>query len=279
MKYDMQAVIRSSPAEQLPKCPLGVHHSLHQPKYTSIGGIAIETAVPVAILGQLPSLLSTVQADQDKVTSASRALGQLESVYVLVNATDSKAQQEEIRLQIQSLTSDLNDLQARWQVLTSQAGGTPKKIDTSGQALDPSTPLPLPQESSFGGSRWQTITLQSTKTSRTNASQSDSKESSEACSVNLWFASSSGGSTSGSASSNTSTTESNDTIDLVFRATLVTVDRGGWFQPQFSKESKTYYKINPNISWVDRDGGVMGLMPSFPVVFIIAKDIVIRVVH
>ncbi|KAJ7783370.1 hypothetical protein B0H14DRAFT_2285798, partial [Mycena olivaceomarginata] len=87
-------------------------------------------------------------------------------------------------------------------------------------------------------------------------------------------------------------------IDLAFRATLVTVDRGGWFQPQFFKESKAFYKVrlefsschhkmyltlnqvNKDISWVDdTDNKVRGLMPGFPVAFLIAKDIAIRVTH
>jgi hypothetical protein len=114
----------------------------------------------------------------------------------------------------------------------------------------------------------------------------------------LWIASGSGSSSSSSGASATSSTATDDTIDLAFRATLVTVDRGGWFQPQFFKESKAFYKVrlefsschhkmyltlnqvNKDISWVDdTDNKVRGLMPGFPVAFLIAKDIVIRVTH
>lgn len=60
---------------------------------------------------------------------------------------------------------------------------------------------------------------------------------------NLWFASGSGSSSDSHGETLSTTEVTDDTIDLAFRATLVTVDRGGWFQPQFFKESQTFYKV------------------------------------
>ena len=33
-------------------------------------------------------------------------------------------------------------------------------------------------------------------------------------------------------------------VEIGFRATMVTVDRGGWFQPQFFKQSAGFYHID-----------------------------------
>ncbi|KAJ7351618.1 hypothetical protein DFH08DRAFT_957918 [Mycena albidolilacea] len=52
--------------------------------------------------------------------------------------------------------------------------------------------------------------------------------------------------------------QSLDAIDLAFRATLVTVDRGGWFQPQFFKESKVFYKVNSDITWTNATPQTIG---------------------
>lgn len=38
-------------------------------------------------------------------------------------------------------------------------------------------------------------------------------------------------------------------IDLAFRTTPVTVDRGGWYQSQFFKESKAFYKVRTRSSF------------------------------
>ncbi|KAJ7839337.1 hypothetical protein B0H14DRAFT_3458743 [Mycena olivaceomarginata] len=120
-------------------------------------------------------------------------------------------------------------------------------------------PLQLPQENSSGGSRWQTISFTSDTTSRTNIANAQGEATSEQWSVICgWL------------------------LDRVAPQAhlLVTVDRGRWLRPQFFKESKVFYKVNKDISWVDdTDNKVHGLMPGFPVRFLIAKGIVIRISH
>ncbi|KAJ6575756.1 hypothetical protein DFH09DRAFT_1361850 [Mycena vulgaris] len=234
-----------------------------------------------AALAQLPAQMEAVKNAQDNLTSSSRALSQMRAAQALAEATDSRQQQQQLTLQIQTLTGDLKELQTRWQILTSTTGGVtvPAAPDHSGETL-PTTPVELPQESSSGGSRWQTITLTSSSSTRSSLAKDHSEASSEQWSCNLWLASGSGSSSSSSGASASSTAATEDTIDLAFRATLVTVDRGGWFQPQFFKESKAFYKVNNDISWVDdKANKVNGLMPGFPVAFLIAKDIVVRVTH
>ncbi|KAJ7199019.1 hypothetical protein GGX14DRAFT_373421 [Mycena pura] len=247
-------------------------------------GIADNDEFAKAALAQLPAQLKAVQDAQDNLTAWSRALSQLLAAQALAEATDSKQQQQQLTLQIQSVTADLRELQTRWKVLTASTGGInlPNPMAAadklSNTRLDITTTLELPPDTS-GGSRWQTIALTSSATTRSQTMADHSGASSQQWACNIWFASASGSSSSASAEASSNSSSLTDTIDLAFRATLVTVDRGGWFQPQFFKESKAFYKVNPNISWSDVEGGVKGLMPAFPIGFLVVKDIVVRIVH
>ncbi|KAJ6627702.1 hypothetical protein B0H10DRAFT_1993760 [Mycena sp. CBHHK59/15] len=204
-----------------------------------------------SVLDKLDAQTTAVKKAQDSLTASSRALSQMMAAQALAEATDTRQEQQQLTLRIQSLTSDLRELKTRWQAIT---------VSTSG--------------------RWQSITFTSSKASRGSAAKQNANASSEQLACNLWIASGSGNSTSSGGSIQVTSSASDDTIDLAFRATLVTVDRGGWFQPQFFKESKAFYKVNEDISWVDnKTRNVKGLMPGFPVAFLIAKDIVVRVVH
>ncbi|KAF7299403.1 ZnMc domain-containing protein [Mycena indigotica] len=234
-----------------------------------------------ATIDKLDGMLSKVQDAQARLNATSRAFTMALAARALAIATDTKEQQRQISLQIQSLTEDLKELQLRWQTLTAKTGGTkPPDPPNTDEAELPKTPVMLPGEASSGGSRWQTIAFTSSSESRQKWSSSNSSASSKSWSCNLWFASASSSSSSESASSASETKASKDTIELAFRATLVTVDRGGWFQPQFFKQSNAFYKVNKGISWVDNaKEKVTGLMPGFPVAYILAKDIVIRITH
>ncbi|KAJ7182514.1 hypothetical protein C8R43DRAFT_1144573 [Mycena crocata] len=248
------------------------------------GELAGELGVAEAALAQLPEMMDAVQRAQNGLTSSSRALSQLMAAQALAQATDTKQQQQQLRLQIQSLTSDLKELQTRWQVLTGARGGTsvPTHSNTGPIADDevPTGTLQIPEEQTSGGSRWQTITLFSSSTTREAMTKDHAEASSEQWSCNLWFASGSGSSSRSSAASTRTATATDDTIDLTFRATLVTVDRGGWFQPQFFQQSAAFHKVNPNIYWrQETSAGVKGLLPGFPIGYLIVKDVMIRVVH
>ena len=78
-------------------------------------------------------------------------------------------------------------------------------------------------------------------------------------------------------------------VDIGFRTTMVTVDRGGWFQPQFFNQSSRFYHIDKKISTSKWPEGISsiedlgnarpvqwealnkGLFPAYPVGFIICK--------
>jgi len=135
------------------------------------------------------------------------------------------------------------------------------------------------------------------QTVKSSYSQQDSQASASQTSMhcNLWFASYGSSSSSSSASASSSTSKVYNDVTVALRATLVTVDRSGWFQPQFFKESGSYYHINDAVSWSKWPEGVNGmsqmtqpnqtnwdvlnqsLLPAFPVGFIICKDITIKI--
>ncbi|KAJ6483193.1 hypothetical protein C8R45DRAFT_299355 [Mycena sanguinolenta] len=253
--------------------------------------VAAEIGITPEMLDDLMNGMAAVQKAQDTLTSSSRALSQLLAAQALAVATDTKQQQQQITLQIQSLNADLKELQTRWQVLTASTGGVhpPMGVDHSDQDV-PTTPIVLPAESSSGGSRWQEISFISTSESRAQSAKDVSSSEVNQWNCNLWFASASGGSSSSSGESDNNGEATSDTFELAMRVTLVTVDRGGWFQPQFFKESKTFYRVNPDLTWTDAtaqtmskilDGkqSVTGLMPGYPTAFLIAKDIVVRITH
>ena len=106
---------------------------------------------------------------------------------------------------------------------------------------------------------------------------------------NLWFWNHSQSSQSSGGGSQTETKKTSNEVWVGFRATLVSVDRGGWFRPQFFQESKMYHHINSELKWTKWPSGVNNmddlkkkgaanlnelnkyLLPGFTVGFIICK--------
>lgn len=119
------------------------------------------------VLAGLPAMMETVQEAQNNLTASSRALSQLLAAQALAEASDTKQQQQQITIQLQSLQRALKELQTRWQILTSASGGVtpPSAVDHGDQDV-PTTPIQLPEESTSSGSRWQTIMFTSDSKSR-----------------------------------------------------------------------------------------------------------------
>ena len=89
--------------------------------------------------------------------------------------------------------------------------------------------------------------------------------------ANLFFFSAGSSSSSSQAfAAQDKRTYEND-VTVAFRATLVTVDRAGWFQPQFFKQSGSFYHIDPSVSWSRSVNGSQALLPTFPVGYVLCK--------
>ncbi|KAJ7907565.1 hypothetical protein B0H13DRAFT_2501759 [Mycena leptocephala] len=208
-------------------------------------------------LANLPAMMDKVKAAQDNLTASSRALSQMMSALALAQATDTKQQQQQLTLQIQSRCASC-------------------PVDNSGVPLLISSSRNKPLPAGAGGRLFnsqaarQLARLLRAPTQRLRPSSGLAIYGSHPARVVRRAL----------RGLHEYSTASTDTMDLAFRATLVTVDRGGWFQPQFFKESKAFYKVNNDVSWIDSaDNTVHGLMPGFPVAFLVCKDIVIRVTH
>ncbi|KAF7325505.1 ZnMc domain-containing protein [Mycena kentingensis (nom. inval.)] len=244
---------------------------------------AEENGFEKAALEQLPAQLAAVSHAQQNLTAASRALSAMLAAQALAEGTDTRQRQEQLSLKIRSLTDELRELQSRWKVLAAasaaKADDNTPTPDPATTPLDIKTPLELPPDSSAGGSRWQTLMFTYNSDSVQQMVQSDAKATSSAWSCNIWFASGSGSSTTSAGGSKVASHSTTSSITLAMRATLVTVDRGGWFQPQFFSESKAFYKINPDITWNDGANPPNGLLCGFPIGYLIVKDVMIRIIH
>jgi len=117
--------------------------------------------------------------------------------------------------------------------------------------------------------------------------------------VNLWLGSTSGNKSSSSAGFHASETSQNVKVDVSFRASLVTVDRSGWFQPQFFDMSDAFMRASEHVRWSEwpkdvtnsaeaikrikssSEGGAFdagqSLLPAFPVGYILAKDVLVKI--
>ena len=243
--------------------------------------------------------MGKVTSAQLSVTQASRAYTRLLSAKVLAEATDTANETILITTQITSLNKDIAELTARVRALRYKDDATtavpaPTDLTKMGGAkiatIDPKGDI-LPEEKTSGGSRWQEFLMHQTiKTTFSTSSQSAEANTSKS-DCNFFFGSYH--SESSSATSASSSLSANSEMDVLigFRATLVTVDRSGWFQPQFFKQSNGFYHIDDNVSWSKwpadikttddlRTKGAIGgafdkinkyLLPTFPVGFLICK--------
>jgi len=65
--------------------------------------------------------------------------------------------------------------------------------------------------------------------------------------VNLWLGSTSGSTSTSSAQLLATETSQSVKVDVSFRASLVTVDRSGWFQPQFFDMSDAFMRASEHV--------------------------------
>ncbi|KAF8218180.1 hypothetical protein K438DRAFT_1953015 [Mycena galopus ATCC 62051] len=162
--------------------------------------VALAEAVGVEeiVLTQLRALLTAVQTAASRFSDVSRTLA-----HTIACLERQKIREEQLRMRIQTITSDLRELQRRWKALT--------------LLLDSGAPLELPEVAADSWGRWTSATL----TYDSNTRHELQMKNTMALARALWF----------------------QLFDFFPRSTLVTVDQPGWFQPAFFKESKVFYKV------------------------------------
>ncbi|KAF8149916.1 hypothetical protein B0H34DRAFT_667269 [Crassisporium funariophilum] len=230
------------------------------------------------------------------VAQASRAVTQLMTSKSLASATDNSQEIIQLNIEITSLTKDITELTTRLQSLRY------KPAAASDQFTHPNAPRGLetfkmfPAESrSSGGSRWQEVYVTQNITTRYSSSSERSKSVSSKDDISLFLGCYHSESNASSATSTSKASSASTKVELGFRATMVTVDRAGWFQPQFFKQSANFHCIDKDVSWskwpdniesiqdLSKDGGAgfeqinKSLLPAYPTGFIICKDITIKI--
>jgi hypothetical protein len=216
---------------------------------------------PYGIIGDALKDLQTGMQNmanaQAEVNGATRAWTDAAAGLALAEATDTRQQQEQIRLTIDTLKKEIAELTARYQALNKGGNDLPAPVPEGEEPNLEDVPLlPGGPDETSGGSRWQEITLHHQVESEYSYNRSQSSASTSSSGCNLWLWSSSQSSQESQGSSETKTIKSSDEVWVGFRATLVTVDRAGWFRPQFFQETKSYYHINPELKWTKWPDGV-----------------------
>ena len=247
--------------------------------------------ITVAAFDTIEEGMNQLTQTQLAVTQTSRALTALMAAKSLAEASDTAQEIVKLQVQITALQRDITELTTRLQTFRYQPPDPPK-TDASGNPKPPFVDdIDLyPPETSSGGSRWQEMYIKHTVDTKYNAASDQSSASTWTTNVSLFFGSyHSESSESQATSSSTSFSQSVD-VEVGFRATFVTADRRGWFQPQFLKQSAGFHCIDKNITWSkwpssmktfqdlvnNQDETVFdqlnkGLIPAFPTGFVVCK--------
>lgn len=154
------------------------------------------------------------------------------------------------------------------------------------------------------GGRWQSISVYTDIEDSSSSLSKTASSDSSSWRLSLWVASGGGESSNTSATATATESSSKVNVALDFQATLVTVDRSGWFDPGFLASSEGFMKNDKNFTWTTRakdqslDSPVDGTSPqasageklsqffpsaaqprfgAYPVGYIVVKDVVARI--
>ena len=239
-----------------------------------------------AALTELTKGMQKVADAQKKLNASARAFTQLLASRALAEATDTQQQQKQLQLQITATSKEIQELTGRCRTLNKSSAPTTAVVTTLPSVDDVKL---YPAQVTSGGSRWQDISLYHKFEKKDSATLDQASASQSSVSANFWIGSYNRSESSSSALFKSSNSAESYNVQFGFRATLVTVDRGGWFQPQFFKESKAFNHINPHLSWSKWPGGAQtvdalkqlgdsalaelnkSLLPTFPVGYVICK--------
>ncbi|KAI0050873.1 hypothetical protein FA95DRAFT_1676382 [Auriscalpium vulgare] len=241
-------------------------------------------------LKQISEDLNKVSEADKNLTSAGRALTDKMAQLEKARATDTRAQQAVLQRQITKCRSEVEDLYDRLEV--AQLAAARHASDRTKSLKDVKMPV-------ASDARWMDISFKTTVSNKETVKDTSSKSSTSSWNVNLWLGSTSGDSTSSEATAKHSSTEQHVEVDISLRVSLVTVDRSGWFQPQFFDMSDSFMRASEHVRWSEwprdvttsaelirrvkagTEGGAFdagqSLLPAFPVGYVIAKDILVKI--
>lgn len=224
----------------------------------------------------------TIQCQQD-LNRSSQNLTQLETQLAEAKTTDTKSQLVQLKSQIDSLQREIDFTK---NMLIKNAVSSQNQ-DPNDNKPEPSlVPNTMPPAGEFFDVVMEFTNKESKSDNSTIASASHTS-----WSVDLLFGSASGESDSSSSTHTDSYKATNTNFSIGFRAMKVTIDRGGWFDPELFKRSAEMYKLGgksqissgqPDLTILDphalmEEYNNNNLFPAFPVSFLIAKDVTIKI--
>ncbi|KAE8244742.1 hypothetical protein A4X13_0g6310 [Tilletia indica] len=255
--------------------------------------------------------LTKISDQNNEVNKQNRILTQALAAQARAQSQDTKKEKSFIERQIATAEKELADLRVQYKAAIPPAGiaSIPVAIPPTGQVAQPKTDdltseaapeapslkdikVPIKQ----GGSRWIDIVFESEVENKYSKSASTTVASTSKVECNLWIGSAQGSGNEAQAGDSAASGSSKVKVSIAMRCTLVTVDRSGWFQPQFFESSKAFAKNNKDLSWtslykttadnpktiidkiatgtVEEEGSAL---PAFPIGYIIVKDTQIKV--
>ena len=254
-------------------------------QFSAFSAKALSLNILATAFSGIEAAMNKTLAAHDAVNSASRAYSQALSAVTLAEATDTSQEITTITLQIDVIRKEITELTTRVQAL--RANPPNSNPPPTGPLSDKPLFTP-PANGTSGGSRWQEIILFHKTSNIRQTSSTQVSSSVSGSDVSFFWGSKRQSSTSSAQDLATANSESFD-VEIGFRATMVTVDRGGWFQPQFFKQSSGFYHIDKKIfasKWPEGINSMedfrnakpaqwevlnKGLFPAYPVGFLICK--------
>ncbi|KAI0061320.1 hypothetical protein BV25DRAFT_1826806 [Artomyces pyxidatus] len=233
--------------------------------------------------------INDVSEADSQLLSAGRALAGKLAQLEKARATDTRAQQAVIQRQITKVRAEIQELYEQLEIAKIASKKRSERVAKSidGVGLPPA-----------GDARWIDVSFETSVSNKVTTRETSSSASTSSWNVNLWLGSASGNSSSSSASMSASDVEQHVKVSISLRVSLVTVDRSGWFQPQFFDMSDAFMRASEYVRWSEwpkdvnsaadaikrikaaTEGGGFdagqSLLPAFPVGYIIAKDVLVK---
>lgn len=213
--------------------------------------------------------------NQRELISSSRALANLQAAKAAAEATDAKQALIVLKSRIDVVSSEVKHLKA---ILYSNANRG------QGKEGDDTLPSGMPPAGKFMDVTFSFSTSQLKKKSDLETGSSQTS-----WGVDLLFGSAGGSKSKAWSNFSDENMDNSQTLDMGFRVTKVTIDRGGWFDPEFFGLSKSMFSFYPeNKVSLGKPSDLTSfsadtlkkynstLLPAYPVAFVIAKDVTIK---
>ena len=229
-------------------------------------------------------LTAKMQEAETNLQNASRALIEINRKYAEAQSKDTQLKKEQLEDEITALEKEIERLRK----ITSTNATPIKKDSSSGVPIIDM--IPKTQKSQ---QRFQDIIMQFNTNDMESETQLSSYSNKTTARVGFWFWSASVSHESSGSTFSKDDQKKSESLGIGFKAMKVTLDRGGWFDPNIFKATKSMYKLSgeekisggyPKFDKKTEPSTVKSeltslneaLLPAYPIAFVVAKDITIK---